>query len=253
MFLRPLRWALAVVVLVATTASSHAGVEVLIQEIDAGGNVVQTLPTIVAGNTNLFSTSTNSFGVAGSGILTGNGTFAALASSVTLTIGAGYVQADGHGLLVTVTGTDAANNFPGQPASVTNQASASNSLFGTGGSGNIAATSDVTGQTEVAGVVTPPSNAVAQVGPPVGGPLTQANVANLPNPYSIVQTILIKTIPLAGATLSVGATSTSGLNSTVTSNAAPEAVVPAPAGLVLALTALPALGLRRVLRRKPVA
>jgi len=77
------------------------------------------------------------------------------------------------------------------------------------------------------------------------------SIASLPDQFGVEQTILI--IAHADVTSEgIASNSTLGgtLSSVITAAKAPD-VVPAPAGIALALVGLPLLGLRRVLRKKP--
>jgi hypothetical protein len=79
----------------------------------------------------------------------------------------------------------------------------------------------------------------------VGGPNTTGNIANLPTPYSILQTIFVYVQPTSN--INVASTFGGTASTDVITDAVP---VPAPGGLALALIGLPLLGLRRAIRRK---
>jgi hypothetical protein len=240
--------------MLAAPSLSRADITITVYEVDSGGNQVgaalgtfTSLPgqnnfTISGVNTDIFNISSlNS-------TLTGNGTFGSLSTSFTLTISDNFNQAAGNGLQFVITATGASNSFPGQPASFTNNAGASSGIAGTGGQNNIAGINSVTAVTTVEGSSSPPSNSqVGDTGSSTTG-TTNGNVANLPNPYSILQTINVYAIPVNdGAVISFGATFAGTASSTVTAN---SAAIPAPGGLILALAAIPVLGARRYLRRK---
>jgi hypothetical protein len=230
----------------------------VVNEVDSSGNFVSSVGSYnsLAGQNSFTVSGVNSgvFDIASlSSTLTGNGTAGGLTSAFTLTIDPNYNQVAGGGLQFVITGTGAANSFAGQPATFINQASATSGLYGTigGTSVNIAGIAEVQSTTTVLGSSSPVSIADSQ-GSASNGPITNGNVANLPNPYSIIQTITVFALPVSGSDvlISSGAPFQGGASSTVTANSAPAAV-PAPGGLVLALIALPLLGLRRNLRRKP--
>jgi len=264
MFLRKLRWLAAGVlafgaVLVAP-GQSRADVSVLVQEVNSGGTVVASYGTfdpVTSMPSNLVTQNftINSFNAT----LFSNGSVGSLSSNFILSIGGSSTPAftPGDGLLFTVTATNVLNSFPGQPGAFTNNAGATSAIAGTGGSNNIAGINQVTSTTTVIDAfsnptTTPPS--VTQVGDSSSNTsstgTTTGNVSNLPNPYTMIQTILVYAIPVSGtAVIQDGATFTGGASSTVTSNAGPVGV-PAPGGLALALIALPLMGLRRTLRRK---
>jgi hypothetical protein len=251
---RTLHWlqgvVLAVVAVGSFPASSRADINILVEEIDSGSSVVQSLGLFSSlGNfINTGAASTNSFDIANiSSFLSSNGTFGSLTTTFNLSVGSGYVQADGHGLKFTITATGALNNFPGSPGSFTNNAGASSAIAGTGGLNNIAGINEVTSTTTVQGVTTAPSTDSRGDGSVIFPPATTTigNVSNLPNPYSIIQTVIVRAIPVnSSAVISTGATFGGSASSTVTATP-----VPAPGGLALALIALPILGARRFLRR----
>jgi hypothetical protein len=74
---------------------------------------------------------------------------------------------------------------------------------------------------------------------------TSVPVAGLPSPYAIQQEIVVT---VTGPQSLVGKTFTVNASAQTVSNP-----VPAPGGLVLALAALPVLGLRRTLRKRVTA
>ncbi len=259
MFLRKLRWIslslLALGAVIASPAQSRADITLTVYEIDSGGNQVGAalFNQTQAGNAFNFSgINTGIFNIISvNPNLFSDGSFGSLTTTFNLQISPNFAQAVGNGLEFVVTATNALNNFPGSPGTFTNNASASSAIAGSGGQNNIAGINKVESTTTVEGVTTDPS--IDQRGDgsqsfPAAA-TTIGNVANLPSPYSITQTIKVYAIPVNdNANISANATFGGTASSTVTANSAP---VPAPAGLVLLLTALPAFGMRRVLRRKP--
>lgn len=244
---------LAVAALGVSAGTSRADISILVQEIDSGGGVVQSLGLFnnVGNSLNTGGTATNSFEIGNiSSFLSSNGTFGSLTTTFNLAIGQEYIQADGHGLKFTITATGVQNNFPGNPGTFSNNAGASSAIAGTGGLNNIAGVNHVASTTTVEGVTTDPSidsRGDGSVGFPPAG-TTLGNVANLPNPYAIIQTIIVRAIPVNDhAVIATSATFGGSASSTVTAN---SAAVPAPPALALALIALPILGARRLLRRK---
>jgi len=264
MLLRQLRWTTACLLAISATLAapslSKADISITVNQVDATGAFVSALGTFnSAVGQNSFTingVATNIFDINSlNSTLTSNGTFGSLTTSFTLTTAENFHQLGsdfpdaGHALQFVITATGANNSFPGQSGSFTNNAGATSAIAGTGGLNNIAGITDVTGNTTVQGITS--ANSQSRVGDgSVSFPAaltTNGNVANLPSPYSITQTIVVKALPVnANAIIATGVTFSGGASSTVTANAP----VPAPGGLVLALIALPILGLRRALRGK---
>lgn len=255
MFLRKMSWLCACIVatvaVLAAPARSMANTQILIQELDGGGNVVAGQSQIFSGTTASFAT-TNFLNIQ-VGTSSNSGAIGSLSTSVSA--GLSSTLDATHTLQVIVTNDGFVNPFPGQPAAISNSAGASNAIVG--------GTNTITGVTQLLSVpLTTPANQTGTLasGTTVGGPSavatdirpgssstnsTSANSASLPTNYAIQQTITVRATPTTGilSGSSVGGT----VGSTVFTNAAP---VPAPAGVLLALSAIPALGLRRILRRK---
>lgn len=131
-----------------------------------------------------------------------------------------------EGLEIIVTNPDLTQTSSGSPATFTNDAS------GTFAGGTIA----IAGSTTIADTTTQQSTSSTTI--------TNGNVANLPSPFTITQTLLINVTPPSSGAGSF----TSGLSTVVNTNAAPSAV-PAPGGLLLGLVGIPLFGLRRILRK----
>lgn len=257
MFLRKMRWLCAAIVAtvaaVASPAQSKADTQILIQELDGSGNPVGGQLQITSGTTASFST-TNFTNIQVS-TTSGSGAIGSLTTSVSAGLSANLDPT--HSLQVIVTNDGYLNPFPTQPATIANTAGASSGIIG--------GTNTITGTTQLFSVpLTDSASQTATVasGPVIAGPTTAASdtrpggggssetgttAASLPELYAIQQTIIVRATPTSG--ILSGSTVGGTVGSTVLTNAAP---VPAPAGLVLALAAVPALGLRRVLRRKAV-
>jgi len=255
-----LRWVAtcltAVAAVIVTAGRSTADITLTVYEVDSAGTVVggplfnQTqsgnsynFSGITTGIFNIISVNPNLFT---------DGNFSSLTTTFNLQISPNFNQTLGHGLQFVITATDAINNFPGSPGSITNNASASSAIVGTGGLNNIAGVNKVQSITTVLGVTTPVSTDQRGDGsvsfPPAD--TTTGNVANLPSTYSIIQTINVYAIPVnSNAVISPNATFGGTASSTVTATPAP---IPAPAGVVLLLTALPVLGFRRPIRPQSV-
>ncbi|MFO0804598.1 MAG: hypothetical protein U0791_15930 [Gemmataceae bacterium] len=257
MFLRKMRWlCAAIVATIATVASpavSKADTQILIQELDGSGNPVGGQLQITTGTSATFATTnftnisvTTSFG---------SGAIGSLTSSVSAGLSGSFDPT--HTLQVIVTNDGFTNPFPGEPATIANTVGASSAIVG--GTNNITGTTqilavpltDATTQTAVVAsgsVIAGPTSAASDTRPGGGSSNeTGTTSASLPGNYAIQQTIIVRATPNSGGSIASGSTVGGTAGSTVLTSAAP---VPAPAGLVLALAAVPALGLRRILRRK---
>jgi hypothetical protein len=240
MFLRKLRWmtagAFALGVFLAAPSRSKADTTIQVQEgtiTTVGGNTVFT-PTGTAQTIdlglltqpgasipNINTTNFTIFGTVGLNVV---GNSISISTSLNLSTSASGTQ----GLQVIVTDPDLTNSAPLAPATFTNDAS------GTFAGGSLA----VSGTTTIAGVTSPPSTSQSDS--------TTGNIANLPTPFTMTQTLLVNVTPPVGGAASF----TSGISTVVNTNSLPPNAVPAPGGLVLALVGLPLIGMRRVLRRK---
>jgi len=255
MFLRKMRWlcaaVVAVIAAVASPARSMADTQILIQELDGGGVPVTT--QISTGTSASFAT-TNFQNI--QVVTTPNsGAISSLNTSVTAALSSSFDAT--HSLQVIVTSDGFINPFPGQPAIVANNAGASSGIVG--GTNAIAGTTQLmeiplaSGANQTASLasgtaIIPPSNPATDTRPTSGATnTTVAGAASLPEHFAIQQTIIVRATPDAGGSIATGSTVGGTVGSTVLTNAAP---VPAPAGLVLALAAIPAFGIRRVLRRR---
>lgn len=257
MFLRKMRWLCAAIVALAaslaTPAISKADTQVLIQELDGSGNPIGGQLQITTGTSASFATTnfTNIQVTTNSG----SGAIGSLTTNVSANLAASLDPT--HTLQVIVTNDGFINPFPGEPASITNTAGASSAIVG--GTNTITNATqilsvpltDSTTQTAVvaSGTVIAGPTAAASDTRPGGGSSNETTTtsSSLPANYAIQQTIVVRATPNQGGSIASGSTVGGTAGSTVLTSAAP---VPAPAGLVLALAAIPALGLRRILRRK---
>jgi len=257
MILRQLRWVtaslLAAAALLAAPARSDAATTIMIQQVqlDASGAVVGTIGASAAyttptmfGQFALNSISPNL--VSGvSGFPTGPSRFFSLTTTVNVSpTSAAFDPSIGLQVVVTVDGLQPL--FDNQPGRLNNNAGASSGLE----SGNNLISNQSQLLDGAAGNLGAASTTAvdARPGPaPVGTASTSPAVAimSIPGLFGIQQTILVRAE--AGATGVVG---TLGGTASTTVGIDTPAAVPAPAGLVLALAAVPVLGLRRVLRRK---
>jgi hypothetical protein len=257
MVLRKMRWLAAAVVaitaMVGSPSRSRADTQILIQELN-GSTVVSS--QITTGTTASFATpnftniqvTTNS----------GSGAIGSLTTNVAANLAGSFDPT--HTLQVIVTSDSFTNPFPGQPANVTNTAGASTAIQG--GTNTISGSTQIlslplTNSTTQTGVVAsgtviagPTTNSTASFnlgsGSTSGAVTTTSNPA-LPDTYAIQQTINVRATPDSDGSIASGSSAGGTVGSTLVTNAAP---VPAPAGLVLALAAIPAFGLRRYLRRR---
>ena len=145
-----------------------------------------------------------------------------------------------HALRVTVTDDGFINASAGSPADITNRLSNTSGI--SGGVVNDTGTTNVQDGTILNGL-TPQSSVTSPGGP--SNPDTSLNIPKLDSHFSMTQVITIRVIPTSG--VDSNSTFTANLSSTIVTT--PPAV-PAPAGLILVLTALPVIGVRRALRRK---
>jgi hypothetical protein len=237
-----IRWlivsALALGAIFVGPSRSQADITIQIQELNSGGTVVSSLPTIDLGPTSAGSypiptNSTLSYTVSGTVTLGVSSNAASLTTTLNLGFTQGFVAGDTLQIFVNAAGIP--NSTPDNSAPFTNSAGASNGLIG-GGSVTVASTSTIQG------VVTDPSSETITISPSgssstMGGSITNGNVSDLPNPYSVLQTISVAVNPS-----SVNTASTFGgtVSTDVMTNAA---AVPAPGGLALALIGIPFVGL----------
>lgn len=243
---------LAVVATLAAPARSEAATQILVEEIDAAGNSlgIATFTPPVGPNAGFFTTqhfTQITVGASSNSSLSTNTASIATGISALNTTAIDPTNVEGYALRVVV--TDTFTRPSGSSTTVTSTAGAGN------GSRNIEGTNTVTNQTAILPVpYTPgtPPLAVTDVatGISAAGVSTTtsqtANISSLPDTFQIQQTIVMR-ITSNGSTVPLGQAYSAAVGSATT----PEiAAVPAPAGVVLALTALPVLGLRRVLRRK---
>jgi hypothetical protein len=228
MILLKLRW-LAVAALVAATPSLAPAATVILVEETGGGSFSQTyslanLPTSInTGNFNDVKITINSSSTSG----------AQPAHSISTTLNAapaaGFSTA--IGLKVTVTDDGFLNSNP-----------TGSGVF----KGNVSNTSafiegSVTGSATLSSPATNLGPATATVG--TSAPFAPVNVSGIPDQYSIQQVVDLRVTALNSGS----ATFTGAVSTQIEANVA---VVPAPPAVILALAALPVLGLRRVLRKK---
>ncbi|HEY2910789.1 MAG TPA: hypothetical protein VGI99_11110 [Gemmataceae bacterium] len=234
-------------------AASRADTQILIQELDGLGNPISGASQIFTGTTASFTTP--DFTNIQVGTTPNSGAIGSLNTTVTAALASNLNTA--NTLQVIVTSDGFVNPFPGQPAKIDNNVGASSGIVG--------GTNQITGTTQVFGVpLSPPANQIGQIagGPSIVGPSavaiatspvsgtvsdTQLTSTSLPTNFAIQQTITVRATPDVGGAIATGSTVGGTVGSTVVTNASP---VPAPAGLLLALSAIPVVGIRRILRKK---
>jgi len=235
-------------------ARSEAGVTILVEEIDASGKV---LPGPINSQTFNAATATgittSSFGqlnvIASSNAGTASAT-SSISTGVTFLNTTGISASDLSGLGLRITVTDTFSRAPGgSPASINSSIGAANGSAGFTGSLGVTNQTDAlnTGGTSLPPSGSPPpvASTVSPSGPSSGPQFL--DIASLPQDFQIQQTI---TIRVTGNGTDVPANQAFSVS--VASGTAPPVnnPVPAPGGLVLAAAALPALGLRRLLRKR---
>jgi hypothetical protein len=233
MVLRKLRWlpaaVLAAAAAVLTPARSSAGIIIQVQEV--GGSYNQTFN---AGNPLPASFDTGNF------------------TNVKITVNSTSTSpANQHSISTTLNAAPASsfNSSIGLQVTVLDNGFVNTNVGGDGGfTGNVSNTSAFAPNSTATGSANL-SNPNTNLGPATatpggsGGGFSPANISGLPDQFSIQQVLTLQ----AGS-VGTNATFTAGISTQV--DASPVAAVPAPPALVLALAAVPALGLRRLMRKK---
>lgn len=260
MFLRHTRWLVAsfaaVVALCLAPSRSEAGIQVLIEELDASSNIVGTPAFFTGTPTGLFA---QPFSYSGSqlSILSGsaitNSALGTIPASLSANFGVGVlVNNPTNTLRITVTddGYTAGGGLPAQlrntaSVSIATDAAAQVDSFSRLLSTPLTVPTSSTTQVADGIQVGSPTPVATDVRPDTLGvsPVTTTIIDPLPSQYAMQQVIVIS-IP-SGVTTPAN----TSFNGTAGVTATP---IPAPGGLALALIGLPLLGLRRVFR-KPAA
>jgi len=260
---RTIRWVpaglLAAVALFAAPAQSRADTQYLIQETDQNGATIN-------GTTQIFTTASGAPDIQFStpnfngtvGATPSSGQISSLTTTVRATPATNFDAT--HQLRVVVVDDSLVQPYSGGNGTISNNASASAAI---GGGQN-----SLTNETQLfvfpanPAINNPPvQQAVNPGGTPIGAktdpatdirpgggvsPTTSTDVTGLPGKFSIQQTITVKVI--TSGTIATGSTLGGSASSFVLSS--PPAQTPAPAGLILALTGLPLIGLYRAVRRR---
>jgi len=249
---------LAAVAALAAPSRTDASVTILIEEIDASGKV---LPG--ATNSQLFNSpaavnvQTADFGqisvVASSNSATSSPT-SSISTGFSFLNTSAIPATDLNGLSLRITVTDTFSRPPGgQPASINSSIGAANGSAGFTGILDLSNQTDALtpGGTSLTTGSTPP---VATTSSPSGtsSGAQFLNVSALPQDYQIQQTITVR-LTANGTDVPANQAFSGSVASGTAPPVGPPTSVPAPGGLLLALAAIPALSLRRVLRKRATA
>lgn len=245
MKLRKLRWlataVLAAAAVFAAPARSSAATQIIVSEFNTA--------TSTTTNSQTFTIAT--LPTAGAPLTFAGGNFRDI--SITMTTSSGAGPADFHSLTTTFGAKPTTGTFDSNIVlrlSILDDGFQNSNPDGTAMfSGNLGNSSggsstQVTGDTTLT-ATTPPTTTLgpASAAGGVGVTFTAANVSVLPANFSIAQTLELRVSAITSANASFGSTISSFVSTS------PPAAVPAPPALLLALTALPLVGLRRKLRK----
>lgn len=244
MILRKLRWLAALALAVAAPNASQAGIQILVQE--SGGPA-----QLFSGSVSNYST-TNFLNIE-IGSTPNSGAISSLTTTVRATPAANFDPS------ATLTIKVISDDFSIPPANINGPATVEN---------NAAASSGIGGGQNVLSNTTQLYTTPLPVGPgyqngtplgsatatatdtrPGGGasPTTTSNISGMPSTFAIEQTIVVRANVTGPNGIETGSTLGGSASSLVVTSPAP---VPAPPAVLLALAAVPALGLRRVLVKK---
>lgn len=250
MVLRKLRWLsaalLAAVAALAAPSRASADTQILIQEFNSanaqvGATGIFTPGTLPGGANPSYSPSGSSFNVTSIGvtpIVSFDQTSTTLSTTV-ITTPTGSFDA-GNYLKVTVTSDGFVNPNAGGTGTLVNDPGISSSRASDTNSNTGTTQLLAAGGIPVAGAALSDTESTSQVG------ASTKTVSSLPSPFAIQQTLTIRITPNGG----LNGSFTDTLSSSLDTTPPPATAVPAPAGLLLALAAVPVFGLRRVFRRK---
>ncbi len=250
---------LAAAVLLGAPSRSDAGISVLVEEVDAGGNVVAggsqpafTSP-LLTGTFVVNALPTPDFRSISVTVNRSTGTASDLNTmTTTVNLRPNGVLTGDHFLRVIVTDDGFLNSNPGAVGTLTDDAGASAGIGGGTNTAQIVSqlqTGTLPGPLTNLGAATSGSSNETPSGIKTNSP--PVTIGSLPGQFGVEQTILI--IAHADPTqegIAVNSTLGGTLSTVITSPRVPD-TVPAPAGVALAIVGLPLLGLRRVLRKKP--
>jgi hypothetical protein len=259
MLLRKSGWlsagALAAAILLVCPSVSHAGISVLVEEVDAGGNVVPGGGQAAFTSPNLTGTfvinalPTPSFRSISVTVNRSTGSPSDL-NTITSTVNLrpSSVLTGDHFLRVIVTDDGFLNSNTGGLGTLTDDAGTSAGIIGGTNTAEVVTqlkTGTLPGPLAGLGDATTGSSNTTPGGIKVNSP--PVHIPSMPSGFGVEQTILI--VAHADPTqegIAINSTLGGTLSSVITVQS-----VPAPAGVALALVGLPVLGLRRLLRKKP--
>jgi hypothetical protein len=262
MFLCQSRWlsagVLAAAVLLAAPSVSHAGISVLVEEVDAGGNVVSgggqpafTSPNLT-GTFTVNALPTPSFSSISVTVNRSTGLASDLNTiTTTVNIRPSTVLTGDHFLRVIVDDDGFLNSHPNGLGTLTDDAGTSAGIIGGTNTAEVVTqltTGTLPGPLSNLGNATAGSSNSTPGGSKINSPAV--SIPSVPGAFGVEQSILI--IAHADPTTE-GIAINSTLGGTLSSVITVPTSVPAPAGVALVLVGLPILGLRRVLRKKPAA
>jgi hypothetical protein len=260
MFLRKTRWipacVLAVIACIAAPSRSYADTQIIIQEVDSSGNPIAGTTQIFASSTNVV-TSLPNFAAITVTANSNSGAVSSLTSTVTAQpIASGFDPTIGLQVIVTSDGFTTPNT--GGTGVVSNNAAASSGISGASNmltsntqlltdplTTPVSSTSSMATGSDL-GIATGPASDTRPS--TATSPTSYSTITGIPGTFAIQQVINVMAVDVSGSGIASGSTLGGSASSLVVTTAAP-----APAGLLLGLAAFPVLGLRRVLRRKPVA
>jgi hypothetical protein len=248
----------AAALLLAAPSVSHAGISVLVEEIDAGGNVVPGGGQPAFTSPNLTGTfvvnafPTPSFTSISVTVNRSTGVASDLNTmTTTVNVRPNGVLTDTHFLRVIVDDDGFLNSNAGGKGTLTDDAGTSAGINGGTNTAEVVTqlkSGALPGPLSNLGNATTGSSDTTPGGLKVNSP--PVSIPSIPGQFGVEQTILI--IATADPTAE-GIAINSTLGGTLSSVIRTPQAVPAPAGVALALAGLPLLGLRRVLRKRKAA
>lgn len=248
---------LAAAAVLAAPSPAHAGISVLVEEVDAGGNVVPGGSQAAFTSPNLTGTfvinalPTPSFTSISVTVNRSTGLASNLNTmTTTVNVRPNGVLTGEHFLRVIVTDDGFLNSNVGGVGTLTDDAGVSAGISGGTNTTQVVTqlkTGTLPGPLSNLGTATAGSSSSTGGAPEVNSPAV--TIPEMPGPFGVEQTIFV--IARADPTTE-GIAINSTLGGTLSSIIETQAV-PAPAGVALALIGLPALGLRRYLRKRQAA
>lgn len=242
MFLRQLRWIaaglVALAALVGNPGVSRADTLYVVQEYDTSTNTLLNSTSFTQANVPTLSTPFSGAGWNFQSISFGGTTTSGPAASdfhsLTTTLSARPTAAGFNTsieLRVTITDDGFLNSNPDGDGVLTGN-------LGNSSGGSV---TTLTGSSTLVGSAT---LGPLTVNSGAGNNFAPANISGMPGAFAIQHSMILNVSSISSSNTTFGSTVSTFVSTT------PNVAIPAPAGVVLALTAVPVLGLRRVLRRK---